>query len=84
MEYVWIMSKTISFVMNIRTSLSGQHFGACPLLFFKFTPGERIRSLEAAALSFLFFAKKFTIKVKFVKLRGCFGEVTALDFYPHF
>jgi len=33
---------------------------------------------------FFIFAKKFTIKVKFVKFRGYFGEVTALDFYPHF
>ena len=38
-----------------QTSLSGQHFGACPLLFFKFTPSERIKSLTAAALPFLFF-----------------------------
>ena len=67
-----------------QTSLSGQHFGACPLLFYKFTPDKRIKSLTAAALSFLFFAKKFTIKVKFEKFRDCFGEVTALDFYPHF
>ena len=67
-----------------QTSLSGQHFGACPLLFCKFTPGERIKSLAAATLLFYFFAQKFTNKVKFEKLRGCFGEVTALDFYPHF
>jgi hypothetical protein len=45
---------------------------------------QTLKSLAAAALSFLFFAKKFTNKVKFEKFRGYFGEVTALDFYPHF